>query len=174
MARELDVQPVLLGFLIAGPKHAYELHQEFARELGRVWRVGRSKLYTQLKQIAERGWATIQVETPANRPPRQIYHLTPTGRQVFFDWLHQPASHLRHFRLAFPTRLYFFRRLALPGLDKLVAEQKTLLEAQVESLDRAAGQANDDFWRLVLTFRHSQTEAVVQWLDLCVQFDDKN
>ncbi len=176
MPREPDVslQPALLGFLIAGPKHAYELHQEFTRDLGRVWRVGRSKLYAQLKQMADRGWATIHTEVPANRPPRQVYHLTPAGRDAFFQWLHQPTSHLRHIRLAFLARLYFFRRLALPGLEQLVTEQKALLQAQVDSLDRAADQTDDDFWRLVLAFRQSQTGAVIRWLDLCVQVDDSN
>ena len=46
-------QPVLLGLLLSEPKHGYELFQEFRRELGRVWRVGQSQLYAQLKQLEE-------------------------------------------------------------------------------------------------------------------------
>jgi hypothetical protein len=105
----------------------------------------------------------------SNRPPRQVYHLTPAGREYFLDWLHQPAPHLRHIRLEFLARLYFFRRLSLPGFEKLVASQKALLQSRVGLLSRAAAQANDDFWRLVLDFRQGQMEAVMRWLDRCLE-----
>jgi PadR family transcriptional regulator AphA len=165
----ISPQPALLGFLMLAPRHAYELHQEFSRELGQVWRVGRSQLYAQLKQLAESGWLTIQTEIQHNRPPRQVYHLTPAGRQAFLDWLHQPVMHLRHLRLEFLTRFYFFQRLSLPGFEQLVASQQALIQSRVESLDRAVAQADDDFWRLVLEFRQGQMEAAIRWLDRCLE-----
>jgi PadR family transcriptional regulator AphA len=152
-----------------GPRHAYELHQEFSRELGRVWRVGRSQFYAQLKQLAESGWVTVETEMQSNRPPRKVYHLTPEGRKAFLDWLHQPTPHLRHIRLEFLARFYFFRRLSIPGFERLVADQKALLKSRAESLRQAAAQADDDFWRLVLEFRQGQTEAVIHWLDRCLK-----
>lgn len=152
-----------------GPRHPYELHQEFSRELGRVWHVGQSHLYAYLKSLAESGLATVKTEVQANRPPRHIYHLTPAGRETFLKWLHQPTQHVRHIRLEFLTRLYFFRRLSLPGLEQLVAEQKSLLQTRVESLSRAAAKTDDNFWRLVLEFRRGEMEAVIRWLDRCLE-----
>ena len=165
----LSLQPALLGFLMPGPKHAYELHQEFSRELGRVWRIGRSKLYAQLKQLAECGWLTVETQAQANRPPRKVYQLTPAGRGAFLDWLHQPTPHLRHIRLEFLARCYFFQRLGLPGFERLVASQKSLLQSRVESLNRTAARTEDDFWRLVLEFRRGQMQAVIHWLDRCLE-----
>ena len=165
----LSPQPALLGFLMPGPKHAYELHQEFSRELGRVWRIGRSKLYAQLKQLAECGWLTVETQVQANRPPRKVYQLTPAGRGAFLDWLHQPTPHLRHIRLEFLARCYFFQRLDLPGFERLVASQKSLLQSRVDSLSRAAAKTEDDFWRLVLEFRQGQMQAVIHWLDRCLE-----
>jgi PadR family transcriptional regulator AphA len=165
----ISPQPALLGFLISGPQHGYELHQELSRELGQVWRIGRSKLYAHLKQLGESGWVTVQTELQPNRPPRKVYHLTPAGHKAFLDWLHQPTTHLRHIRLEFLARLYFFERLSLPGLEELVASQKALLQERIVSLSRAAAEADDDFWRLVLEFRLGQMEAVIRWLDRCVE-----
>ena len=165
----LSPHPAFLGLLIDSPKHAYELHQEFSRELGRIWRIGQSQLYAQLKQLAERDWATIQIEMQTNRPPRKVYHLTPAGREQFHQWLQQPTSHLRHIRLEFLARLYFLRRFSMPGVEELVANQKSLLQSRVLSLNRAATQTDDDFWRLVLEFRKGQMEAVIRWLDLCLE-----
>ena len=77
--------------------------------------------------------------------------------------------HLRNIRLEFLARLYFFRRLGLSGLDRLVAEQQALYRARVESLARAAAQADDDFARLVLEFRQGQLKAAIRWLDRCLE-----
>jgi PadR family transcriptional regulator, regulatory protein AphA len=162
-------QSVLLGFLMLGPRHPYDLHQEFERELGRVWHIGQSHLYAYLKQLAEAGLATVKTEAQSNRPSRNVYQITPAGQETFFTWLHQPTQHVRQIRLEFLARLYFFRRLAVPGLEQLVADQKALLQSRVESLGHAIAETDDEYWRLVLEFRQSEMETVIRWLDHCLQ-----
>jgi DNA-binding PadR family transcriptional regulator len=171
MARSKSVspQPALLGFLMAGPKHGYELHQEFSEQLGRVWRLGRSNLYAQLKELASAGWVTVEEEFQSGRPPRHVYHLTESGRQQFLEWLHRPTPHLRHIRLEFLARLCFFELLGLPGLKELVEKQRALLQSHSRSLREAAGRADNRFDELVLAFRLGQMEAVIEWLDHCVR-----
>jgi len=166
---EITPQPVLLGFLMPGPQHPYELHQEFERELGQVWHIGRSKLYAQLKLLEQAGLVTAQIEPQLNRPPRHVYRITEAGRETFLNWLHQPAMHARHIRLEFLARLCFFRRLGLPGLEQLVTEQKEILQPRIESLSRRIAETDDDFGKLVLEFRLSQMEAIVRWLDCCLE-----
>ncbi len=170
MSRESNHSPLaaLLGFLMFGPRHPYELHQEFDRELGRVWYVGQSHLYAHLKQLAESGLVAVKVEVQDNRPARHVYHLLPTGEAEFLKWLCQPTPHVRDIRLEFLTRFYFFRRLALPGLPQLVAEQQAILRDRLASLDHAMAETDDDYWRLVLDFRRSEIQAIIGWLDRCL------
>lgn len=153
---------------MTGPRHGYELHQEFSEQLGRVWRLGRSNLYTQLKELASAGWVTVEEEFQSGRPPRQVYHLTEAGRQQFLDWLHRPTPHLRSFRLEFLARLYFFQLLSLPGLEELVEQQRALLRSHSRSLRDATNRAENRFDELVLAFRLGQTEAAIEWLDYCL------
>jgi len=47
--------------------------------------------------------------------------------------------------------------------------QKALYCARVESLAHAAAETDDDFLRLVLEFRQGQFEAVIHWLDRCLE-----
>jgi PadR family transcriptional regulator AphA len=171
MPRDAGVspQPALLGLLMTEPKHGYELHQEFSRNLGRVWEIGLSQLYAQLKLLEEAGLLTVQTEPQPSRPPRKVYHLTPEGRAVFLDWVHQPTPYLRHIRVEFLARLYFFQKLSLPGLDQLVAEQKAVCRAQAERFERLARETDDQYRKLVLEFRRGQLEAVVHWLDRCLE-----
>jgi PadR family transcriptional regulator AphA len=171
MVREGDVspQPVLLGLLMAEPQHGYELYQLFSRNLGRVWELGLSKLYAQLGQLEEAGLVEAQVELQASRPARKVYHLTPEGRAVFMEWVRQPTPYLRHIRVEFLARLYFYRQLSLDGLDALVARQQAVCEDQVERFERLASESDNEFRRCVLEFRRGQLEAVIRWLDRCLE-----
>jgi PadR family transcriptional regulator, regulatory protein AphA len=169
MAREGDAspRPVLLGLLLGHPKHGYELYQELSRELGRVWTIGLSQLYAQLKQLEEAGLVGTEVVPQPNRPPRKVYHLTPEGHASFMDWLHQPTPYLRFMRVDLLARIYFFRRLKLSDQDQLLEAQKTVCREQADRFGRLAAGAEDDFRRLVLEFRRGQLEAVILWLDRC-------
>jgi PadR family transcriptional regulator AphA len=162
-------QPVLLGLLMSEPRHGYDLYQEFSQELGRVWELGQSKLYAQLKQLEEAGLVEAQMEPQPSRPARKVYHLTPQGRAVFLEWVRQPSPYLRHIRVEFLARLYFFRRLSLDDLDQLVARQQAVCQAQVDRFERLAAEAEDEFRRCVLEFRRGQLEAVIHWLDRCLE-----
>ena len=169
MPRQAGVspQPALLGLLLSEPRHGYELFQEFSRELGRVWRVGQSQLYAQLKLLEESGLVSVRVEEQPNRPARKVYRLTPQGRAAFEEWVHQPTPYLRRIRVEFLARLYFFQRLSLDGLDELVAEQKAVCCDQMARFDRLMAGTEEPFAHLVLEFRRGQLEAVVRWLDRC-------
>lgn len=157
----------LLGFLMTQPWHGYELHQEFSRELGRVWQIGLSQLYARLRQLEEAGLVTAETEPQPNRPARKVYHLTTEGRAVFLEWVRQPTPYLRHIRVEFLARLYFFQRLTLDGLDELVARQQAVCQMQVERFERLAAETDDEFRRCVLEFRRGQLEAVIGWLGRC-------
>lgn len=165
----LLLQPVLLGLLMSEPRHGYELYQQFSSELGQVWQLGLSNLYAQFKQLEEAGLVEAQMEPQPGRPSRKVYHLTPEGRAAFLEWVRQPNPYLRHIRIAFLARLYFFRRLALDGLDDLVAAQQAVCQAQMERFERLAAETDDEFRRCVLEFRRGQLEAVIGWLDRCLE-----
>jgi DNA-binding PadR family transcriptional regulator len=165
------LQPALLGYLVEGPKHAYELNQEFNQSLGMVWRLGQSMLYTQLKNLASSGLLEMEIIPQPSRPARKMYQLTLAGKEVFLSWLQQPVEHLRSIRLEFLIRLYFFRRLGIPGLENLVLSQKAILQTQINALLREAHETDDDYWRLVLEFRRGQTDAVINWLDFCANLE---
>jgi hypothetical protein len=79
------------------------------------------------------------------------------------------STYLSRIRFEFLARIYFFRRLELPGLEEFVAEQKTICLERVEALARAASETNAPFARLVLEFRKGQLEASIQWLDRCLE-----
>jgi PadR family transcriptional regulator, regulatory protein AphA len=161
---EPSPDPLLLGFLMAGPGHPYELYREFDRQLGQVWRLGRSQLYARLKGLAEAGFAAYETEEQADRPARKVYRITPSGRKRFLAWLRSPSRRVRDLRLEYLARLYFFGRLGLRGLESLAAGQERLLRGRLEAIDREAAGSGDGYRRLVLDFRRRETLAIIDWL----------
>src|SRR5690349_23360102 len=77
---------VLLGFLIAGPSHAYDLHQHFKIEPGHVWHLSQRRAYATLKRLENPGNITAQMIGQQKLPARQMLHITEAGSQRFFEW----------------------------------------------------------------------------------------
>ena len=165
----LSPQQAVLGLLMRGPMHGYELYQKYASELGPIWRAGRSQVYAILKQLAEAGQVVAQTEFQESRPARRVYHLTPDGRQAFLDWVHQPVKEIRDIRVLFLAKLYFLRQLGLEGVDTLIEAQKAVCCERMDALTRAAELDTDNFGKLVCEFRRRQLEAILDWLDHCHQ-----
>ena len=98
----------LLGFLVAGPDHGYDLHQRFVTELGYVWHLSQSQAYAILKRLENKGDISVHLVEQTKLPDRQRLRITPQGRRRFMDWLGRgAASNARGIRLEFLTRLYF-------------------------------------------------------------------
>ena len=161
--------PVLLGFLMPGPAHAYELYRDFDRGLGRVWRIGQSKAYAYLKEIEAEGLASVAIEEQESLPARRVYSLTAAGRLRFLDWLRGTTPQARNIRLEFLARLYFYRELGLEGIEELVAAQEAVLVQRMAALQLAMRESGDEYWRLVLDFRRSEMGAIVSWLGRCAR-----
>jgi DNA-binding PadR family transcriptional regulator len=148
-----------------GPAHPYELYRRFDRELGRIWRVGQSHLYAYLKRIEAEGFATVEVEEQEGRPDRNVYRITSAGKKSFEAWLREPSQpQVRKLRLELLAKLYFFRELGLPGIDKLAAAQDASLRERVASIEGAMSETGDEYWRSVLDFRKVEIEAIIAWL----------
>jgi PadR family transcriptional regulator, regulatory protein AphA len=168
-AREGAVSPVplVLGFLMSGPAHPYELYQEFSRRLGRVWRLGQSHMYAYLNGIEAEGLATAELEEQQGRPARKVYRITAAGKKRFREWMRAPSRQVRNIRLEFLAKLYFYRALGLEGAVELVRDQKAVLAERIAAMEALMLEEGDEYWRLVLDFRRSEAEAIALWLDRC-------
>ncbi|MBN1954547.1 MAG: helix-turn-helix transcriptional regulator [Anaerolineae bacterium] len=170
-ARRLPLEQALLGFLLQGPAHGYDLHRQVQDELGRVWYVGISSVYAALQQLEDDGLVQSTVVAQADRPARKVFQVTAGGREHFVAWVRRPVLVIRDVRVEFVARLYFFRVLALDGVEHLISEQESVCRQQLERLAQDAAEcAPDDFYRLVVAYRKGQIEATLNWLHDCQSF----
>jgi DNA-binding PadR family transcriptional regulator len=162
------LENIVLGLLIAGPKHGYGLYREFTRSFARIWKAGQAKFYAALSAAEENGYLEAMSEPQENRPPRKVLHLTEAGRDVFFEWLHQPVLSMQAMRVEFMAKLRFFDLLGLPGSGELIDEQISVLEEMLAEWEHHA-HSRSSFDALVEDFRTRQAHFMIEWLSAARQ-----
>ncbi len=159
------LEQVILGFLTQGPLHGYDLHRRVEEEVGYIWYIGLSNLYTALKRLEEAGRVESTLMPQESRPPRKVYRITSAGEASFRDWVQRPVQTMRGVRVEFLAKLYFHRILGLPGVEALIAAQERICQERLAWLEQSAARcAPGDFNRLVFDFRRRQIQAILDWL----------
>ena len=156
---------VLLGVLMVGPKHGYEIRQFLDESLESKWHIGNSQLYALLKRLEEQRLVESFLKVQAKRPSKRIYSLTPEGKENFFGWIQRPVMHVRNIRIEFIIKLFFINRLALPTGGLVIQYQIEALTNILEKIRKAQTCEPRPFENLSLRFREVTIEAYIQWLE---------
>ncbi len=129
----------LLGLLLDGPKHGYELARRFSPEtpLGDICHLEMSMLYALLKKQEKAGFIEPQIQSQGSRPPKRIFHLTNLGRAAFVDWVRSPVSLTYEIRQEFLVKLYFARQLGSDDVGALISRQVEVCRDQLEKLQES-------------------------------------
>jgi PadR family transcriptional regulator AphA len=190
MRKELAPEWALLGLLTQKPMHGYELYRYFTdpSALGQVWYLGLSQMYKLLKELGGQGYLEVAVEEQENYPDRKVYHITPSGRAAFLQWMEKPVSSPRLIRVEFLAKLFLAQLLGPEMVERVIGTQLetcqaqlTRLQERMESgewrpvLSRVEGMENGDgrgdaakgFKHLVYRFRQGQIQAIIDWLGTC-------
>jgi DNA-binding PadR family transcriptional regulator len=172
-AAPLGLEHALLGFLRERPMYPYEIWQTMsqAQELGRVWHLKQSHLYALLERLEEVGYVASVTEPQGSRPPRKITSLTPAGQTAFDSWVTTPVAHGRDLRLEFLAKLFFAAKNGSTAVAALVERQRAACDDWLADLRRQLDSipTSRPFDRLVIEFRIRQIQAIVDWLDICVE-----
>jgi len=154
----------LLGLLVRGEKHGYELKRIVDDEFAPYWRIDFAQLYRSLAKMTRQGAVKVSVARSESGPARKVYALTARGRAEFDKWLAEPAHDCDEF--------FVKVRLAADSgasVAHLIDQQRSEFENEraVWVRRRRDAQATGDAGRLV--FVHAalrETEAALSALDL--------
>ena len=174
--RSGNVSPefALLGFLVAGPDHGYDLHQRFVTELGAVWHLSQSQAYAILKRLESKGDISAHVVEQTKLPDRQRLRITPQGRRRFMQWLEKgSARNARAIRLEFLTRLHFSKLYTPEDTARIYAAQLSEIKRSIGRLEGKLADIPKDqtYNRLSLDLRLRQMKLIHDWMaDIRTQF----
>jgi len=170
MSFKVSPENALLGILMTGPKHGYELHGYMSDRMNEFWQLSMSQIYALLKRLEREGCIISRQERQENRPAKKVFSLTQTGEKRFLSWVQSPVQHVRDFRIEFMAKLFFIRELRLNLGDSLIDRQIEVLQQKRGGIEGSKEKMTDTFERLLFSFKTAQSSAVLKWLHECKRF----
>lgn len=92
MARVNTTRYALLGMLALGPSSGYDIKRKMAQSTDHFWSESDGSIYPILKQLLEQNRVSVHQENLNTAKPKNIYTITPAGRQELESWLAQAPS----------------------------------------------------------------------------------
>lgn len=164
----MSLKYALLGLLAENPKYGYEIKQEFEGALGNVWSVSYGQLYPTLRRLSEVRWVTKQTAPGKKAAEKNIYSITPKGKQKLDEWLLRPLRSSYKVKDEFTLKFLFFDKLPKEKvLEYLKAQQKKTV-MQKENFQRTLVSIREDlnfFLQAIIRKGIIHLEAEIQWLE---------
>ena len=169
MEREL----LLLGLLHSQDMHGYKLAEFVERDLAICTDLKKPTAYYVLDKMAQKGWVTSTETQEGNRPPRQVYGITPEGEQVFQNLLRESLASYNTTKFGDDIALAFAEGLPTDELLTLLNQKRAALLADLETM--RATPPHPGFIQLVIDHRLFHLESELRWLDqLRLHFESKS
>ncbi|MEM7473531.1 MAG: PadR family transcriptional regulator [Planctomycetota bacterium] len=170
MARENRTRFAILGMLMSGPKSGYDLKKDFEEQISHFWTESLGQIYPALKKLEKENLVTQKVVRQEARPDRKVYTVTPSGQQLFRDWLEQPAAPIK-WRNELLLKVFFGTEMStdavLNHIVQLESEQKgvrQLYQYCEDEIDRRPGSPERKlYWKLALASGRHINKARLAW-----------
>ena len=124
----MDIELMILGFLMSGPKTGYRL-KAISGKLIMFYSITLNKIYPALRKLEGGGYIKKEIVFQTGKPNKHLYSLTSSGKEYFFEKLNGPPATVEMGN-AFFTKSFFFRFLDQKQIS-------TEYEKEIQSLDEA-------------------------------------
>lgn len=114
----MDLRLVIMGLLMKGPTHGYDLKQTLERDLSPFFEVSATPLYYTLKKLEQEGLVTKWSTVSGRRPKKDVYSLTAKGQEEIKDLLLKNITYLHRPSFNLDISLYFLNFLNSPDVVK--------------------------------------------------------
>jgi DNA-binding PadR family transcriptional regulator len=155
----------VLGILLRGPLHGYDMCRRLGEGIGSIWRLGKSQIYALLAKLEREGLVIHERVGQDNLPAKNIFSLTTEGGRVVKDWLEQPVHHIRNMRLEFLTKLWFAGQASPDRELLLIEKQLDVCREKAGALARLKDSCGNQVEVLSIDFRVTIIKATVSWLE---------
>ena len=159
------VRHALLALLSEGPKHGFQLAQEFQAGTGEMWPLNTGQVYSTLQRLERDG--LVESDDTVADGPQISYRLTDEGQAELREWLHTPPDTTSPPRDELVIKVLV--ALRIPGVDAAELTQtyrRHVIEA-MHDYTRLKEDAYDEDIGLLLVADAEifRLDAVVRWLD---------
>jgi DNA-binding PadR family transcriptional regulator len=161
----MSIRHALLALLSGGPKHGFQLAQDFEAGTGEMWPLNTGQVYTTLQRLERDG--LVDTDDSSGEGSQNVFRLTAAGRDELAGWLRTPPD------LSTPPRdelvIKLLVALRVPGIDvgELTQVHRRHLIETMREYTRLKEDADEQDIGLLLVADAElfRLEAMVRWLD---------
>jgi DNA-binding PadR family transcriptional regulator len=160
----------LLGLLTLCPMSGYDMRGMIDRSIGHFWSESYGQIYPALKTLEKQGLVEKRIEQKEGRPDRNVFSITPDGRERLEEWLRLPAA-VEVPRSELLLKLFFgysassdVNREHLWRFKK--AHEGAVVQYAAMEKQLVRDEPNDPqlpYWLMTLSFGKHRSEAFVAW-----------
>ena len=167
----------ILGLINYGHKTAYEIMTVFRDSLNHFWTAQTSQIYRELQTMEKSGWISQTHVAQAGKPDKNVFSITPAGREELLGWLRQeniPAG----YRNPFLLKTFFMGELPV---QENIEFFKAFQRAAVFTDEGRQASANADmyqqaishpekavYWKLTIEFGRMYEKMQQEWCEYCI------
>jgi DNA-binding PadR family transcriptional regulator len=160
---------LVLGHLVRGPAHGYEIKQRVGRSIGQLQPLNNNVLYPALRRLDEMGAVRSEIIQQQASPPRRVYELTEHGievlRGIIEDFPEESALNDGEFN----TRLAYFELIDPKARLEILRVRARAVEKLLEHLRRSRAEAAADrrhpYAPRLVEFLIGQRESEIRFLE---------
>jgi PadR family transcriptional regulator, regulatory protein AphA len=156
---------VLALLSVEGERSGYDLTKSAAKSVGHIWAPARSHLYAVLARLARDGLARTRTVVQSDRPDKQLYTVTPAGREALEAWLAADTDDDDSFHL----KVFYGGLLPRRRLIEHVEAYRDRIHDRLELYDAISeentNRGHDYYHRLMLDYGYARARASLAWAD---------
>jgi DNA-binding PadR family transcriptional regulator len=127
---------ILLGILLEGKMHGYQLNEYVKHVMSLYADLKRSTTYFTLGQLEKEGYVSYETERKGKRPERRVYSITEKGKKYFYELLRVSISNY--------VPVYSSDNITVTFMDKLETQEvRQLLEAKKKKIQSELKKFNE-------------------------------
>jgi len=154
---------ILLGVLRQQEMHGYQLHEFINNTLTSCTDIKKPTAYYLLKKMNEEGLISQETTQEGNRPPRQVYTLTPKGEEELQRLLRENLS--RHVAVKFSDDigLAFLDAIPPQAAIPLLESRRQQIESTLNRVQKV--RRHKGGLQLVIEHQKRFLESELAWID---------
>lgn len=160
----MSVRHALLALLHEGPKHGFQLRQEFEAGTGELWPLNVGQVYTTLQRLERDALVEVVGDDDG---PQKAYRLTGKGRTELLEWLGPPTDLGPPPRDELVIKVLIAARVDGVAVTDVIQSHRRRLVSAMQELTRLKGDAEEGDLGLLLVADAElyRLDAAVRWLD---------
>lgn len=154
----------VLGLLTHGPRSGYDLRKAVEASVGYFWGPAKSQIYAVLPRLVEGGYASVRKVAQDQRPDKNVYRLTRSGRAALKAWIEETPAPPDPDRNPLLLKVFFGEVASPEILAGHIRERRLEAERLRSYLEEVEGEAQSDVYdSLTRRWGLEYAAAVIRW-----------